>query len=350
MHQRIEYIDFAKGYAIFTIVCYHALQQVDLPGLWQRAIIFGGTGVHLFFLLSGFGLAWSSAVESVGAFYIRRMSKVWAPYVVVLTLSWVAAAWLGIFPDGWDAWLAGVALYQMFFERYIESFGGHFWFVSAIFQFYLAFPLLTRIQKSMGNAGFLLLACSLSIAWWLVVYLCGKNEWRVWNSFFLQFLWEFAIGMVLAKKMRQDAGFYSSIQNLVEGKHRYSWIFLPVGLFFTAVMIVMILKLGETGRIFNDVPALFGYTALSIFVYQAGKRWLPWLNRFFLWINSFSYTLYLIHVLVLHLFLMLMYGTQFNWATFGIYLAVVLPIAWLLEPWLRKSSEIARFKTELKST
>ncbi len=348
MNQRIEYIDFAKGYAIFTIVCYHALQQVDLSPLWQRAIIFGGTGVHLFFLLSGFGLAWSSAVESVGAFYLRRMSKVWLPYVVVLTISWAAAAWMGVFPDGWDAWLAGVGLYQMFSEQYIESFGGHFWFVSAIFQFYLVFPLLVRLQKSMTPTQFLLLTCSLSVGWWLVVYFSGKSELRVWNSFFLQFLWEFAIGMVLAKKMRQEAGTFRNIQNLVEGNSRYSWIFLPIGLFFTAVMIGMILKLGEAGRIFNDVPALFGYTALSIFVYQAGRKWLPWLNRFFLWINGFSYTLYLIHVLMLHLCLMLMYGTKFGFATLTLYLALVLPVAWLLEPVLRKTTEWAVNKREIK--
>lgn len=346
MNQRIEYIDFAKGYAIFTIVCYHALQQASLPPLWQKAIIFGGTGVHLFFLLSGFGLAWSSAIESVITFYKRRMSKVWLPYVVVLSISWAAAAWLGIFPDGGDAWLAGVALYQMFSERYIESFGGHFWFVSTIFQFYLVFPLLVRLQKKMTSGQFLLLACSLSVCWWLVVYFLGKSELRVWNSFFLQFLWEFAIGMVLARKMRQEKAFAGNVQNLIEGNRRYSRIFLPAGLFFTALMIVMILKLGETGRIFNDVPALFGYTAISIFVYQVGRKWLPWINRFFLWINRFSYTLYLIHVLVLHFCLMLMYGMGFTFFTLILYLVCLLPIAWCLEPVLRGITNMTNTKIE----
>ena len=64
-------------------------------------------------------------------------------------------------------------------------------------------------------------------------------------------------------------------------------------------MIAMILKLGDVGRIFNDIPALIGYTALSDFVYRIGLQFWPPLKNFFLWIGGFSYSLYLIHVLVL---------------------------------------------------
>lgn len=327
MQQRIEYIDFAKGYAIFTIVCYHALQQVALSPLMQKAIIFGGTGVHLFFLLSGFGLAWSASKDSTLQFYRRRMSKVWVPYVVVLTLSWAAAAWLGIFPDGVDAWLAGVALYQMFSERYIESFGGHFWFISTIFQFYLVFPLLIRLQNRMPANVFLALAFSISIAWWLLVYFSGKSELRVWNSFFLQFLWEFAIGMALARAVKQQR--FNLARAL--GTPRYDWLYLGAGIVFTALMIGIVLKMGAAGRVFNDVPALLGYTALSLFIYRMGRRALPWLNRFFLWINGFSYSLYLIHVLVLHLFLLVAGVSSLHLFTLLLYLILTLGLAFAFE-------------------
>ncbi|HOY04542.1 MAG TPA: acyltransferase [Saprospiraceae bacterium] len=327
MQQRIEYIDFAKGYAIFTIVCYHALQQVALSPLMQKAIIFGGTGVHLFFLLSGFGLAWSASKDSTLQFYRRRMSKVWVPYVVVLTISWAAAAWLGIFPDGAGAWLAGVALYQMFSERYIESFGGHFWFISTIFQFYLVFPLLTRLQNKMSANVFLALAFSISIGWWLLVYFSGKSDLRVWNSFFLQFLWEFAIGMALAREVKQQR---IDLGRALETP-RYDWLYLGAGIVFTALMIGIVLKMGAAGRIFNDVPALLGYTALSLFIYRVGRRALPWLNRFFLWINGFSYSLYLIHVLVLHLFLLIAGVSSLHYFTLLLYLILTLGLAFTFE-------------------
>ncbi len=166
----IEYVDFAKGYAIFTIVCYHALQKASLAPILQKAIVFGGTGVHLFFLLSGFGLALSKNTLSPLAFYQRRLTKIWLPYVLALTFSWLGAYLFGLFPDGWGAWLAGVGFYQMFIEPYILSFGGHFWFISAIIQLYLLFPVLLWLKKRLHHNGlFLTLTLGVSMAWWLTV-------------------------------------------------------------------------------------------------------------------------------------------------------------------------------------
>lgn len=317
---KIEYVDFAKGYAIFTIVLYHAFQQVALPPLLQQGIIFGGTGVHLFFLLSGFGLAWSRAVVTPLEFYQRRLTKVWLPYVLALTISLLGAFLFDLFPDRLGAWLAGVGLYQMFSEPYIESFGGHFWFISTIVQFYLLFPFLKKIQQQIGDARwFFLLALAISVLWWVVVAWLGKSELRTWNSCCLQFLWEFALGMTIAEGMR------SSEYGMQGAKFRIQWLWLlPIGLFFTGVMVLMILKLGKVGRIFNDIPALLGYTALSGFLFCMGDLYVAPLKRFFLWVSGFSFSLYLIHVLVLEAYLHLLPSAPTLWQ-----IVLYLPLALL---------------------
>lgn len=198
--KRIPYIEFARGYAIFTIVCFHVLQRVGLPPMGQKAIIFGGTGVHLFFLISGFGLALSipNSEFRIPDFYKKRLARVWLPYVLVLTISLAAALAFNLFSDQWAAWFAGVFLYQMFSEGWIESFGGHFWFISTIMQFYLVFPGLFFLKKRVGGAAFFSLCLAGSVAWWLTVFFLEMGEMRVWNSFFLQFLWEFGLGMAIA--------------------------------------------------------------------------------------------------------------------------------------------------------
>ena len=304
---KIEYVDFAKGYAIFTIVLYHAFQKVALPPLLQQGIIFGGTGVHLFFLLSGFGLAWSRAVLTPLEFYRHRLAKVWLPYVLALTMSLLGAFLFDLFPDRLGAWLAGVGLYQMFSEPYIESFGGHFWFISTIVQFYLLFPFLKKIQPQIGDARwFFLAALAISVLWWIVIAWLGKSELRTWNSCCLQFLWEFALGMAIAEGMRKGEPGMQNSNERYSTKFRirqYWWVLLPIGLFFTGVMVLMMLKLGTAGRIFNDIPALLGYTALSGFFFYLGDLYWPPLKRFFLWISGFSFSLYLIHVLVLEAYL-----------------------------------------------
>jgi peptidoglycan/LPS O-acetylase OafA/YrhL len=326
---RIEYIDFAKGWAIFSIVCYHALQRVELSAFWQKAIVFGGTGVHLFFLLSGFGLALSKSSDSALQFYKRRLVKVWLPYVLALTISLLAAIFFNFFPDRFDAWLAGVGLYQMFSERYIESFGGHFWFISAIIQFYLVFPFLLWLKKKLGNDWlFLGLALAISVAWWLTVFFLGKGESRVWNSCFLQFSWEFALGMALADGARRTVHGTRQFWN-------YDWrAYLFIALIFSGVMILMILKMGDAGKIFNDIPALTGYTAFSIFFFQIGDKFLPPLKRFFLWIGGFSYSLYLVHILVLEFWLRILswLGVSLNWLSLLPFLALALLAGRAFEP------------------
>jgi len=295
MSERLEYPDFARAYAIFSITLFHALQRVQLPGFWGEAITFGGSGVHLFFLLSGFGLGLSTEQFLLKRFFRRRFFKVWLPYVLALSLSLAAALLLGWFPDGVQAWFAGVALYQMFLEKYIEAFGGHFWFVSTILQFYLVFPLLHFFKKRVNNDSiFLGTALILSISWWCVVVVLEKGGMRTWNSFFLQFLWEFALGMVLAERYRSNKPFGAFWTHPI-------WQYLLAGVFFSALMVWMVQKWGPAGKIFNDIPAMIGYTALSLLVYRVLAALAPRILRLFLWAGGFSYSIYLVHILVLEL-------------------------------------------------
>jgi peptidoglycan/LPS O-acetylase OafA/YrhL len=298
--RNIDFLDFAKGYAIGTIVLYHALQKLPLPPLIQQAIVFGGSGVHLFFLLSGFGLGLSRSSDTIFGFYRRRAVKIWIPYVLALSISLGAAFWFDLFPDRWEAWFAGVGLYQMFEEPFIQSFGGHFWFISAILQLYLVYPFLVRLKNQFEDPRrYFALCLIVSVGWWIVVWLAGKGDLRTWNSFFLQFVWEFALGQVLAdlyKKNDPKGAFWNGTW----------WYYLPVGFFFSGLMVAMILKMGQVGRIFNDIPALIGYGAICIFIFRSGERFLPPLVAFFKWVGGISFPLYLIHVLVLDAFLLVL--------------------------------------------
>jgi peptidoglycan/LPS O-acetylase OafA/YrhL len=362
---RFSYIEFARGYAIFSIVCFHTLQKLPLSPLFQQAIIFGGTGVHLFFLLSGFGLGLGKPVSTLD-FFKKRFIKVLLPYILVLSISLGVSVLTNVFPDRWQAWLAGVGLYQMFSERFIESFGGHFWFISTIFQFYIAYPFLLFLKNKIGAWPFFAVCLAGSIGWWLVVYFAEMGEMRVWNSFFLQFLWEFGLGMTLADcgfrildfgfsettpAIHLPASVFSSkkliftrliasirnpkskIQNHFWAAPNF-WIYLPIGIIGTAIMILMILKLAAVGKIFNDIPAMIGYTSLSIFLFRFSERFVPPVERFFRWIGSFSFSLYLTHILVLELFLLFLQkiGQPVAWFWLVGFVILALLVGRLFEP------------------
>lgn len=121
------------------------------------------------------------------------------------------------------------------------------------------------------------------------------------------------------------------MRNIGTAARKYWWCFLPIGLLFTAVMIGMILKMGAAGRIFNDIPALLGYAAFSLFLYFLGDRRLPPLKQFFLWINGFSFSLYLIHVLVLDGYLLFLPLAPVWWQLL-FYFPLALLTGWAFEP------------------
>ena len=57
-YHRYNEISFMKGFSILTIVVMHLIHgyMAFLPQTIQQAAFLGGTGVHIFFFCSGFGL------------------------------------------------------------------------------------------------------------------------------------------------------------------------------------------------------------------------------------------------------------------------------------------------------
>lgn len=53
--QKYNIVDYLRGISIFTIVVMH-LCQSHANGTLNKVLAFGGAGVHVFILCSGFGL------------------------------------------------------------------------------------------------------------------------------------------------------------------------------------------------------------------------------------------------------------------------------------------------------
>jgi peptidoglycan/LPS O-acetylase OafA/YrhL len=290
--KKIEIIDFLKGYSIFTIVIFHYLINLNLPNPYGKFIYFGGTGVHLFVALSGIGLylSYLNKPENYFTYLKKRFSKVYIPYVLVVLVTALIAVWYKIFEGSLYALGGHVLLYKMFDEKIIGSYGYPLWFISMIFQFYFVFYIIIRVKKVIKKNSLFIFTClGISICWSVLVLFTGKESLRVWNSFFLQYLWEFALGMVIA----------SLIYNGFKFEYRIKSIYiLLTGIACCAVYGAMVFKMGDTGKLFNDVPALVGYSAIAIWLYLMGNKFV---NNFFLFTGKISYSLYLLHSLVFSL-------------------------------------------------
>jgi peptidoglycan/LPS O-acetylase OafA/YrhL len=287
--QRIEYIDFAKGFAILSIVIFH-YSQPYLLGAFSKAIMIGGTGVHLFFVLSGFGLKLSSQVSNILEFYKKRFSKILIPYYFVILIIFAINLVCHIYKnDGVYALGGHLLLYKMFDERIIGSFGYHFWFISTIVQFYIIFPVIAYVKQKTSLINFLIISFGISLAYWILLSIYGLSGQRVFNSFFLQYLWEFSLGIALAD-------LYIVRNNKFWEQNRL--ILLGLSILGLATMAYLALKGGALGQTFNDIPASIGYMSLSAFLYSICQAKFRLIKNIMASVGQISYELYLIHMLI----------------------------------------------------
>lgn len=281
-------VDFLRGYSIFTIALMH-LVMGSVTGVLSKAASFGGAGVHVFILCSGFGLYLSYLRKPLGYgdFLKRRFGKVWVPYAIAVML-W--GAWYmfseGIFPVREVA--SHLLLYKMFSIELDTSLCYPYWFISTIVQFYLFWPLIVKVYRMpWGGAGLLII----SLLWSTVIGLLGLEEERPWGSFFLQYLWEFGLGMWIAERcvMADQRG-----KMLMEIRN-YQWWWLLVGAVGGMGLSALMAWNGGMLKLYNDIPSLAGYLSVALLIYKAGVKVV---NRLFEWANGFSYELYLVHSLV----------------------------------------------------
>ncbi len=296
---RLEIIEFLKGYAIFTIIIFHFLQVIGLPYPFNHLISFGGTGVHLFVLLSGLGLYLSHQKKALTflPFIKKRVAKIYVPYIIIVLISALLSFMLPLFDQSLYALGGHLFLYKMFDESIIGSYGYPLWFISMILQFYFVFLVLAFCLEKLGDRLALILSVIISLSWAFVVIAMNKELLRVWNSCFIQYLWEFVLGMIIAKIIFKKNG-----DATIPIKSIY---ILIIGLVNCVIYAAFAFIGKDVGKVVNDIPALIGYSCLAIWIYQLNLK--P-INNFFLFTGKISFSVYLLHTLVFEIGLTLLPG------------------------------------------
>lgn len=136
-----NYTTALKGVAILFIMYGHC--ACFWPG-GRLTSPFGGIGVSLFLILSGYGLNESYLKRGLDGFWKKRISKVYIPYII--------AAMLPIVFKGQLAKSGGVIL----------CYDSPYWFVTYIIECYIVFWVCTRLLSKYRMCIFLVLSfCSL---------------------------------------------------------------------------------------------------------------------------------------------------------------------------------------------
>lgn len=289
--KRLDIITFLRGFSIFSIVIFHYFQYLNVSPMVNKAINFGGTGIHLFLLLSGFGLWYSYLNKPLKFmdFLKRRFGKIYFPYITIVLISALISLFLPIFENSWYALFGHILFYKMFDSTIIGSYGYQLWFISTIIQFYFIFYLLIYLKKKQNDGWFLALGFIVSISWSVFIILIGKDDLRSWNSCMFQYLWEFMLGMLIADRLKKD--------NLKINLNLY--LLATISILSIILYAAMALKFGQVGKVLNDLPALIGYSGFAILIFKLNIK--P-INKFFIFTGELAFSVYLLHFLILFIF------------------------------------------------
>lgn len=305
-------LDALRFFAFACVFCFHRADYIPLnqkahPINYVIAWI-GAFGVTLFFLLSAFLIVELLLRERekvgdihIGAFYLRRLLRIWPLYFVCL----YGLAVLEHFLPGTGPKTVGTLLAFTFFAGnwYVLKFGwiaGPFdplWSISVEEQFYFCIPLLMRWGGKKALAWISIIFFFLS---YVTIYLYARKnvpgdngEWT--NSWF-QFQF-FSAGALLALLLHGRIPRWPLLARCV--------LFLLGAACWASTFIGLGIKSWEPHV--PPIPAVIGWGLVllgSIFfflsVYGISEKLVPrWLS----YLGRISYGLYLFHSLIFHLVL-----------------------------------------------
>jgi peptidoglycan/LPS O-acetylase OafA/YrhL len=195
---RLRGIDALRGAAALGVVLYHAVGPKAQFGptllRWTAApflpvMRFGYVGVFLFFVISGFCIHLSRAraqVEdkrpaSFGAFWKRRIRRLYPPYLIALMLYLAIAGFTTKFEATffyvWDVVLHLLMLHNID-SRTAYSINGVFWTLAIEEQLYLAYFLLLFLRNRWGWRR-TLAACLLARVAWFVASMAIRQRFNI---------------------------------------------------------------------------------------------------------------------------------------------------------------------------
>ncbi|WP_333111729.1 MULTISPECIES: acyltransferase family protein [unclassified Microcoleus] len=166
--------------------------------------LLGYQGVHIFFILSGFGLAYSRILkpdESWINFMSKKFFRLYPTYWILLAVSWIiprlrSDLFFGYF-DWWSFWRSLIIL-----DKAIPF----SWFMFPLIQFYLCFLLLFRLLDKFLISQFIFTSFFIKLIYTFSVLMLGFNlfqpilgDLNYPGYLAISRLFEFCLGMAMAK-------------------------------------------------------------------------------------------------------------------------------------------------------
>lgn len=294
-----------RAIAAMSVVLGHVTMRVNPGGAenfdfpYIIHVPFGGYGVTLFFVISGFLITYLLIKEreisnhiSVRKFYARRILRIWPLYYAFITLCFIV---LSIFHEPASMGVKQMWYYIFFAANYPFILGtgiiiiAHYWSIGVEEQFYLFWPWVVRISKNRLVRTSLIIFIVLFVVKTVFWILYGPHSflYRLLNVTRFHCMMVGAIGAILYAK--KNIYFEKIFCNRVT--ETICWaIFFIVGLGIIRLPAVV----GQEVIAVVSLGMIIGQVALTRTIINLE-------NKIFDLIGKISYGLYVIHPIVIYL-------------------------------------------------
>jgi peptidoglycan/LPS O-acetylase OafA/YrhL len=350
-------LDSLRGLAALTVVVDHFVvlwaQDVQPTSRVVRALLWrvspiGREAVMLFFVLSGFVLslpAISGRPQTYFIFAVRRVFRIYVPYLAAIAVSVAGAFWLHgtVTQSPWfhTFWSEPVnwplvGQHLLFLGAYnTDQFDGPIWSLVQEMRISLIFPLLCGLVLRLKSGWCFAIiaglgAIALALDKWSTPHGLGVND-----SFYFASL--FVLGIFLARERDRLRAWFLRFPRLARFLIGVLclWLYLLAGPRLTRFAGD---RFGSASTDISQWITAFGGGGLMIVSLNSA-----WCHKILSWspihlLGKVSYSLYLWHCIVLLYCVHLLYGRMPLWAILCLVLVLTFPVSWCSYRWIELPS------------
>jgi len=355
---RFVELDSLRGLAALSVVLHHCrvMWETDtqpaspfLRSLLSLVAPIGFEAVLLFFVLSGFVLSLPAVTgkpQRYSTFVIRRVFRIYVPYLAALAVSVAGALWLhgAVTRSDWfnKSWSEAVnwqlvgrhLLFVGVFDT--NQFDNPIWSLIHEMRISLVFPLLCALVLRIGTRRSLALALGLSCAAILFELRPFVIDGDLTGS--LHYAAFFVLGILLARHRTRLGAWLSRRRKLTR---TLALVAALVIFLFAGPQILQHFSRPShywRNKPFSDWITALGAGGLIIISLSSAicKRFLFWKPIRFL--GKISYSLYLWHFIVMLYCIHLLYGKMPLGAILCLVLVLTFPVSWCSYRWIELPS------------
>jgi len=346
LRERIEYLDSLRGIAAMTVVIFHCMisfvifhsanykseyangfikiiTESPLKLIWN-----GKEAVLLFFILSGFVLSISylnGRARAFDIFLVRRFARIYIPYAVVMAISIILTmifyryshidGMSSTFDNRWanPVTLKSIIAYIFMINYDTANVNGVVWTLYHEMRISIIFPLIMWVVIKWDAFKSLLINGIVIVGVWIFFTLIVRGTDGVISSlagdfrstaFYTIF---FVFGATLSKYRGEVSDYISNLK--------------PIFKFFLFSLSIILISsrwikdvVPLQPRYVHEIVVGLGIVLLFVVALSSELTQRILMNKFLLWLGKISFSLYLIHILVL-MILAITFGKYAIWLT-----------------------------------